>query len=250
MRPAPAPRVATRRRVALVALAAGAAAALTVSAYVIARQTSLFALRTIHVEGATPGVAGAVRKALAPYVGTSLVAFDVSRARRRLASLPTISRVSLDRAFPHTLEVRVRLERPVAVLRQGAAAWLVSASARVLARLDPKPKPYPKLPRIWIPRGVDVEVNSTLAEPGAAGVAAVGRPQLLDGGVVRSVRTEPGQLTLVLAGGRQVRLGDTADLRLKLAIARRILPLATGAAYVDVTIPERPVAGYNSQVGG
>ena len=31
-----------------------------------------------------------------------------------------------DRDFPHTLRVRVRLERPVAVLRRGPDAWLVS----------------------------------------------------------------------------------------------------------------------------
>ena len=62
------------------------------------------------------------------------------------------------------------------------------------------------------------------------------------------------ELTLVLGGGLELRLGDTGDLRLKLAIARRILR-ATGAAaggggYLDVSVPERPVLSANSQVEG
>ena len=62
------------------------------------------------------------------------------------------------------------------------------------------------------------------------------------------------ELTLVLGGGLELRLGDTGDLRLKLAIARRILRAtvaATAAAgYLDVSVPERPVLVLNSQVGG
>jgi hypothetical protein len=87
-------------------------------------------------------------------------------------------------------------------------------------------------------------------------------PAAVAAGPLRSVRlparvslVENGSkgLLLVLAGGFQVRLGDVGDLRLKLAIARRIL-LVTGAAtqpgYLDVSVPERPVLSTQSQVGG
>jgi hypothetical protein len=45
-------------------------------------------------------------------------------------------------------------------------------------------------------------------------------------------------------------LGDATNLRLKLAVAARIVPTAAGARYVDVTVPERAVAGYDSQAAG
>src|SRR5262249_20151992 len=152
-----------------------------------------------------------------------------------------------DRDFPHTLRIRVRLERPVAILRRGPDAWLVSSSARVLEHLEKRP--YPRLPRIWLPPAPEVSVHSTLAGVGAGGVAAVAPLRRLHlAGRVRQVIVGDGQLTLVLASGTQVRLGDNGDLRLKLSIATQILPLAGGAAYVDVSVPERPVAGYNSQV--
>ena len=54
------------------------------------------------------------------------------------------------------------------------------------------------------------------------------------------------ELTLVLHSGLEVRLGDAGDLRLKLAVARRLLLIQgaeTVASYVDVSVPERPVMG-------
>jgi cell division protein FtsQ len=219
-----------------------------IGSYVLARQTSVFALTKIEVEGAPPSVAAEIQATLAPYRGTSLVSFDRSRAARRLSAVAEVATARLDRAFPHTLKVSVRLERPVAVLRRGADAWLVSASARVLRELQ---RPYPRLPRIWVPRSVDVAVNSTLGGIGAQGIAAVAPLKTLRVGAdVREVLTDGGELTLVLGSGMQLRLGDSGDLKLKLSIARQLLPLTPGAAYVDVSVPERPVAGYNSQVGG
>ena len=70
------------------------------------------------------------------------------------------------------------------------------------------------------------------------------------GADVRQVRTGDGELTLLLGSGTEIRLGDSGDLRLKLAIVKQLLPLTTGAGYVDISVPERPVASFNPQVGG
>ncbi len=236
------------RRVLPIALAALVLVSAAVGIYFAARQTGIFALRRIEVDGAPPGVAVRIRRTLEPYVGRSLVRFDSGAAARRLSGIAEIANSRFDRAFPHTLKVYVRTERPVAVLRQGSDAWLVSSTARVLQRLE---RPYPRLPRIWLPRSADIAVNATLGGLGAQGVAALAplRP-LRIGGDVRQVRTGPGELTLVLGSGTELRLGDSGDLRLKLAIARELLPVTGGASYVDVSVPERPVAGYNPQVAG
>jgi len=232
----------------VVVLAAVAFVGAGVGAYVLARESSLFALNRIEVDGAPPDVAAEIRSTLAEYRGESLVRFDARRASRELSGVAEVADARFDRAFPHTLKVRVRLERPVAVLRQGPQAWLVSASARVLRKLD---RPYPRLPRIWVARSVDIAVNSTLAGPGARGVAAVAPlGPLRVGADVRQVLTADGELTLVLGTGTELRLGDGGDIRLKLSIAKQLIPLTPGAAYLDVSVPERPVAGYNPQVVG
>ena len=105
-----------------------------------------------------------------------------------------------------------------------------------------------------VTRDVRVRVGDPLppAVLTAATTLAPLRAAPLPGGV-RSVRAGR-ELTLILAGGLEVRLGDRGDLQLKLAIARRILR-ATGAAalgggYLDVSVPERPVLSSKSQVGG
>ena len=232
-------RFAPSTRSLLVGLAlVGAAAA----GYVAARETSVFAVRAIEVRGVPPPVAARVRTALAPLLGTSLVAFEPDAADQRLAALPDVAAARYDRDFPHILRVFVRAERPVAVLRQGAEAWLVSARARVLRPM--RVRPYPPLPRIWLPRTTDLSPGAALsgdAEQAVRAAAHVARSRFP--GDVRTVTAGEGELTLVLASGREVRLGDGADLPLKLTIAGRILPLAESADYVDVSVPERPVAG-------
>jgi hypothetical protein len=72
---------------------------------------------------------------------------------------------------------------------------------------------------------------------------------------VAFVRALDGQITLGLRGGLEIQLGVPIDLRLKIAIARGILPTLAlprqgGPDYLDITVPERPVAGRNPQPSG
>jgi cell division protein FtsQ len=218
-------------------------------AYFAARNTSLFAVRMIEVQGAPPAVAAEVRAALAPALGTSLVAFDRAAAERRLTTLPEVASAQLDRAFPHILRVVVQLETPVAVLRRGPLAWLASARGRVLEQLTARP--YPPLPRIWLSGSAAVAVNSRLGGArAAAGPPPAPLRHLRFPKAVRSIIASGGSVTLILASGGQVRLGAPAQLPLKLAVAQRILVLAGETAYVDVSVPDRPVAAQNPQVGG
>jgi hypothetical protein len=71
---------------------------------------------------------------------------------------------------------------------------------------------------------------------------------------IGTVRTAGDELTFELRTGLELRLGDMAELALKLAVARELLPALLppargGPAYLDLSVPERPVAGtLNSQV--
>ncbi len=120
-------------------------------ALVLARETSLFAVRTIEVTGAGTGVERQVERALATAPGESLFGLDLEAARVDVAALPTVAAVAFDRAYPHTLRVTVVPERPVAVVRQGASSFVVSERGRVVARVDRKAKP--DLARIWVGEG-------------------------------------------------------------------------------------------------
>ena len=65
---------------------------------------------------------------------------------------------------------------------------------------------------------------------------------------VASVRIADGQWAYVLRGGLELRVGSPTELALKLEIARRILRQTPVFGYLDVSVPERPVARNNPQV--
>jgi cell division septal protein FtsQ len=225
-----------------------------VGAYLVARETSLFALQTVEVRGGTPQIRAEIAGALHDEVGTSLLRIGDADLTRRLDALPDVASFTFDRSFPHTLRVVVRRELPSLVVRQvpGKDAYLVASSGRVLRPLANASLSH--LPRLWVTHAVSVEVGQQLPAKvaPAAAAAAVARSLRLPSGV-GTIRATGTELALTLGNGVEVRLGDSGDLRLKLAIARRILAVLGGQAatgYVDVSVPERPVANSNPQVGG
>lgn len=215
--------------------------ALGLAMYVVARETSVFGVERVEVVGASPRVAGSVREALAPLQGSSLVRFDAHDANRRLASVAEVASATYDRSFPHTLVVAVRTERPVALLRRGSEAWLASDGARVLSQVVQKP--FPALPRVWIPPTADPLDGAVLDGDAALAVRTIPPMGHALRARARSVKAIDGELTIVLESGSQILLGDTSRLRLKLAVAARILPALTDETYLDVSVPERAVAG-------
>ena len=251
-------RPARRRRVDVLRLApsgrsllVGAALVLVaVGLYGLARETSMFAVDTIRVEGAAPGLAADVERHLRRYDGRSLVGLDAASVEQRAAGLPAVRSVSVDRAFPHTLVVRVVPELPVAVLRRGADSFLVSARGRVIAPVQRGT--HRELARIWLPATTHIELGSFLGGPDG-GLAARSLAAFVGSGFpgqVTFVRALDGQITLGLRGGLEIRLGSPVDLRLKIAIAHSIVPglarpSAGGPDYLDIAVPERPVAGRN-----
>jgi len=227
----------------------------TAGLYGLARETSMFAVDTIRVDGASPALALQVQRELRSYDGRSLVAVDAAAVENRAGSLPAVRSATVDRAFPHMLRVHVVPELPVAVLRRGTDSFLVSARGRVIAPVDRGT--HPTLPRIWLPATTEIELGSFLGGQDG-GLAARSLAAFVGSGFpgrVTFVRALDGQITLGLRGGLEIRLGAPVDLRLKIAIAHGIVPslarpAAGGPTYLDIAVPERPVAGRNPQVGG
>jgi cell division septal protein FtsQ len=237
-------------------LAVGVALILVaVGLYGLARGTSMFSVERVQIKGASPELAAELRTFLRSYEGRSLVAVSADQVEERLRGLPTVRGAVADRAFPHTLRVHVTPEVPVAVLRRGPDAWLVSGRGRVIGPVARKEAPA--LPRIWLPVTTEIDIGAFLgAEPG--GLAARSLVTFVGSGFTRRitfVKALDGKLTLGLRGGLQIRLGPQTDLRLKVAIARALLPTlalpsAGGPDYLDLAVPERPVAGREAQVSG
>ncbi len=219
---------------------------LAVGGYLVARETSMFAVREVEVTGARASVLRRVDEALGPLSGRSLLSVDAAAIDRHLKGLPDVSLISYDRAFPHTARIVVSAERPVAILRRGSEAWLVTERGRVLKRLD-DPTGW-SLPRIWVadtpvPGEGELLTDEAALEPALVlGQALTADKRLF--AQTGEARTVDGELALVLRGGTELRLGSADDLPLQLAVARKVLAAVEGEArYVDVSVAERAVVG-------
>ncbi len=227
-----------------------ALAAVALLAYLGARETRVFAVRSIEVEGVRGAVARRVETALVPLEGTSLLKVNGDHVTRLATALPYVAGVTYDRAFPNTLRVRVETERPLAVVRRGIEAWLVSRRGRATERIEEGT--HRTLPRIWLPKTADVALGATLGTGAGAEEVAMLAP-LHEARLARrvaSVHRADGQWVYMLRGGLELRVGTPSDLPLKLAVARRILTRTSVSGYLDVSVPEWPVAGLDPQVSG
>jgi len=235
-------RLAPSARSLLVGLAIAAFAG---GAYAAARETSVFAVRSVDVTGAPPAVAAQVSRALAPLLGSSLVVLDGAALERRVDAIPSVEAVSYDRAFPHTLRIEVVPERSSAVVRSGSASWLVSARGRLVARIAPRSEPG--LPRIWLPAAATLASGAFLPSGrGGSAAAALALASRFPAGI-HSASFAGDALVFHLHSGLELRLGTPTDIRLKLAVARRALRLLPpGSTYLDVSVPGRPVSGADA----
>jgi cell division protein FtsQ len=219
--------------------------AFALGGYLLARETSMFAIDRIEVQGGSPEVKGQVRQALASLVGRPLVGLDGSSVLRTVDALPTVVRATYDRGFPHTLRVTVVPERPAAVLRRGPESWLVSIRGRVMERLPAHA--VPNWPRVWVSGGTPVALGGALVSGGAAVAArAVGLAGPFAARVSTASYTD-GVLVFHLKSGLALVLGNGSDIRLKVAVAGRALALVpSGSSFLDVSVPSRPVSGIGS----
>jgi cell division protein FtsQ len=220
-----------------------AALAIVGASYLVAYSTSVFAVDSIEVQGAPPDVVRDVKAATRHLVGTSLVAVDPDAVEGTLRALPTIAGVSVDRAFPDTLVVRVAPERPVAVVRRGRSSWVVTGAGKVIRPIETGTER--SLPRLWLAKGASIRLGRLVPAGWLPATRALADAHSVGlGARVKGIRPEGEELTLVLRRGTELRLGRATEVGLKLTVAAKVLALVDSTtSYVDVSVPQRPVAG-------
>jgi len=255
-RPRSVPALSGRwRRAALIGACLVAALGLL---YLGARETPVFALRTVEVEGAPASVRQEILQSLEETRGTSLVSLDGDAVVRRLEALPSVQSVTYDRAFPHALRLVVMPEKPVAVVNQASNLWIVSMRGRVIGGTSVAEAP--DLPRIrYVPAAPLVPGHFVADEGTKTVLAALSEAPKRMPLPVHSARLEDGELTLVLAGEGGTRplllLGEPVDVRTKLRVAALVLrnlgyEERAALTYLDVALPDRPVASTNPLPSG
>ena len=255
-RPRGLPALSGPRRRAL--LIGACAVALLALLYLGARETPVFAVRTVEVDGAPATVRQAILESLEETRGTSLVSLDGDAVVRRLEALPSVQSVTYDRAFPHTLRLVVVPEKPVAVVNQASNLWIVSVRGRIIGGTSAAEAP--DLPRVRYLPDAPLTAGQFVADDATKTIlAALSEAPRRMPLPIHSARLEDGELTLVIAGEGETRplllLGEPVDVGTKLRVAALVLRKLgyeerDALAYLDVTLPDRPVASTNPVVSG
>ena len=189
------------------------------------RDSSLVAIERVQVSGLTTRDAPKVREALTS-AARDMTTLHVERERliEAAAAWPVVNELRVTTDFPHGVRIEAVERRPVALVGSGGDRLPVSADGTVLRGLRGK---------LRLP-----EVDKALV-----GVAGAAPPALL--GRISAIKRSDRGLVAVLRKGPDVVLGSQARLRAKWAAAVAVLAdsKSHGAEYVDVRLPERPVAG-------
>jgi cell division septal protein FtsQ len=238
------PRVAVglppklRRRLTVLLAIAGV---LAIVYYGWFRNSSLVRVEKVTVTGLTTERAPEIRAALSRAArGMTTLNADADGLRKAVASEPVVRNVTVESDFPHGLKIDVTENVPRALLVGAGRRVAVAGNGTVLTgqhvestlpviRLsDP-----PDRGRVGNP-----SVQALVQVAGAAPLAILGR--------LSSITRRPGKgIVAVVRNGPDVYLGEATQLGAKWADAVAILAdrRSQGAAYVDVTMPDRPVAG-------
>lgn len=229
---------AQRRRIltrALVAVTAG-----TVAWAVF--WSPLLHVRDVRVVGARRTPAAEVSSAARLQGNENLLLLSTADVARRVAELPWVSSVDVDRMLPGTVRIRVTERAPAMVLSLGAARWTVDLSGHVLAPGVAK-KGLPVLAGVQVGT---VEPGVRLQTPEAVEALAVFRslPAALRRDVVGLFAPTIERITFKLSDGMIVRYGAAERMPSKNTVLRAVLARvraeSTGASYIDVRVPTAP----------
>lgn len=217
--------------IALVALALGGGA-------MWLRSSSLVRVEQVTITGIEGRQAQQIRDALTD------VALDMTTLKVRDDALrdavemyPIVHSLRTSSDFPHRLRIEVNAYEPVAALKSAGALTAVAGDGTLLRGTATNGLPVVAVR--MLPAG---RLDDRDALRAVRLMATV--PEALRRRVVRVFRGTRG-LSTTVRDGPKLYFGGAQRLRAKWRSAAQVLAndTARGAAYVDVRIPERPVAG-------
>ena len=240
------PRRDTRRRIRVsprVALAVAAIVVLLVAGWMWFRDSSLVAVKRVQITGVSGPDAHQIREALlAAALNMTTLDADTGALDTAVSPYPVVKTVTATTQFPHRIRIHVTEAIPVAAVVVGGRSIAVASDGTLLHDVTATQN-LPTIPLDVAPGG------SRLTERSALGAVAVlaAAPYALLAQVTEVTTIAQHGLVAQLRNGPSVYFGDTTELAAKWSAAVHVLTDpsggANGASYIDVTDPERPVAG-------
>jgi cell division protein FtsQ len=205
------------------------------------RGSSLVRVNEVAVSGLQGRQAAEIRATLTDAaLNMSTLDVDDAALRGAVETYPVVRSLRTTTDFPHGLRIVVNAYEPVAALQHGSAADRTPVAFDGTLLRGNSVKRLPVIGVKTAPGGARVADAATLHA--IAVVAAA--PSVLRTRVERVYRDRHG-LTATVDGGPKLYFGGDERLRAKWMAAAAVLARSgtQGASYVDLRIPEKPVAG-------
>ncbi|QDP97587.1 FtsQ-type POTRA domain-containing protein [Microlunatus elymi] len=190
--------------------------------------STLLAVQSVSVSGAKLVGQDAVRQTAAVPVGAPLARVDLSAIHDRVAGIRQIESVSVERQWPHTVDIKVVERTPVYVAREGGSYLLVDRYGVGYQTVDNAPA---KLPQVEVDPG-NRQLLKSLA------VVAAALPDDLARKVDRIEAPTRDSIQLKLRNGDTVFWGseEQSDLKAQVIVALLKQP----GSHYDVSAPGNP----------
>lgn len=222
-------RAARRRRLKLISLVVAVLLVAGAGVWLVGF-SSVFALRTVQVNGATLTGADNVRAQAKAPTGTPLSRVDTSQLATRVAALPAVASVKVTKKWPNTIVIEVT-ERVAVVQRVASSGyqWIDAEGNAFHSTAAAKTG----LVTVSVPEG-----DRRLYRD-AATVAAALSPALKQQTSTLKVPS-PDAISLALTKGRSVVWGSADQSALKSQVATALLSVK--ATVYDVSAPANPTS--------
>jgi cell division protein FtsQ len=231
-------RLRAPRRRALVAIL-GVVLALG-GAWLWVRDSPLVAVNRVAVTGESGPDAGQIRSALIA-AARNMTTLDVrvSQLHSAVAPYPAVKGIEVTTQFPHGMRIRVVEQEAVAVVVVGGRRTAVAGDGTLLHDAAAA-SALPQIP-LRLPPGGTHLTGASLAE---VELLAAAPARLLDR-VSQATSVAGHGLVAQIRNGPSIYFGDASRLSAKWIAASAVLAdtRSAGAVYIDVTEPQRPVAG-------
>ena len=192
--------------------------------------TSVMGVKTIEVQGASTVDTQQLIDTAGIAAGTPLMQVDLRAATARLADLPQVADVDIQRVWPRTVIITVTERKAVAMQKSGSGWELLDENGNPFALAPSKPKDLPT-----IERSQDPATNTAMLE-----VLAVMSPQVR-AEVVSVSASSPNAVRLTLRGNDAVVNWGSAEMSDFKSEVLMVL-LQTESGWYDVSNPNTPTS--------
>ena len=189
-----------------------------------------FAAEEVAVHGDSTVSVQAVQSAADVSMGTPLLRLDLNEIRDRVASLPAVQSVTVNRSWPHTVSISITERQPVAAIHRGGHWWVMDVQGVLFQQTRHRAEGLPVV-------AVRSSAGSSAVVEAASVISSLPADLLAE--TKRLTARSMDSITLRLTSKSSVIWGSSAESDRKVEVLQALRRHVDAPMY-DVSVPGQP----------